>query len=401
MSGSPSDGERRKALASVYALVVVDLIGFGIVLPILPFYAESYGAGAVELGALVTSYAAMQMIFAPLWGRLSDRVGRRPVLLLTIAGTAVSLALLAMADSLLWIFAARIAAGAFAANVSVAAATITDLVPTEERARYLGLLGACFAVGFTLGPAIGAALVGFGESAPIFAAAALAALNWLAALRYLKEPTTSRATQRESRSWWPKESRLQRMVVSSFFFAVAITQLETLFPFFMLDVYGWDARQVAIVLVGMAVLTGAVQGGAVRPLVQRLGERRLWLLGTVLLIPSLALVPVAPSVALLALPLAVASVGRGIAQPAMMALTTRAADDAAQGAALGAYQSAASAARVIGPITAGLLYAIDPLWPFLLASAAMSVVAALAVGHPPNEVGEPADRLPLDVQGGP
>ena len=133
--------------------MIVDLIGFGIVMPVLPFWAREFGVDGTTFGLLTASYAAAQFAFAPLWGRLSDRVGRRPVLLATIAGTALSLLALALAPSLVWLFAARILAGAFAANVGVASAYIADVTPPEERTRWMGLLGASFGIGFVLGPA--------------------------------------------------------------------------------------------------------------------------------------------------------------------------------------------------------------------------------------------------------
>ena len=144
--------KQRPALYTLLAVVVVDLIGFGVVVPILPFYAESYGASATVLGLLLTSYALMQLIFAPLWGRLSDRIGRRPVILMTIAGTAIALFMLGLADSLVGLFAARIFGGIFSANISVAGAFIGDVTAEDERTRWMGMIGAAFGVGFLLGP---------------------------------------------------------------------------------------------------------------------------------------------------------------------------------------------------------------------------------------------------------
>jgi multidrug resistance protein len=151
-------------------------------MPVLPFWAREFGASGTTLGLLLTSYAAAQFACAPLWGRLSDRVGRRPVMLATIAGTALSLLLLGLAPSLGWLFAARLLAGAFAANLGVASAYIADVTPPEERTRWMGMLGAAFGVGFVLGPALGGALAPFGYRWPALAAAGLAAANWLHAL---------------------------------------------------------------------------------------------------------------------------------------------------------------------------------------------------------------------------
>ena len=159
--------------------MIVDLIGFGIVMPVLPFWATDLGASGWTYGLIQSSYALSQFLLAPVWGRVSDRFGRRPVLLVTIAGTSASLAWLGMAESLAGLFAARILAGGFAANISVASAYITDVTDEQERTRWMGMLGASFGIGFLLGPAIGGLLAPYGYAVPMLAAAGLAALNFV------------------------------------------------------------------------------------------------------------------------------------------------------------------------------------------------------------------------------
>jgi DHA1 family tetracycline resistance protein-like MFS transporter len=161
----------RSTLRVLFGVVIVDLIGFGIVVPVLPFYADRYGANGTVLGVIIAAYAAAQFVCAPIWGRLSDRIGRRPVMLMTIAGTALSLLFLGLADSVLTIFLARLLGGAFAANVSVASAYVSDVTAAEERTRWMGMLGASFGVGFVLGPAIGGVLAPYGYHVPMLTAA--------------------------------------------------------------------------------------------------------------------------------------------------------------------------------------------------------------------------------------
>ena len=180
--------------------MIIDLIGFGIVMPILPFWAREYGASGTTLGWLAATYAAAQFVFAPLWGSLSDRVGRRPVLLGTIAGTTLSLALLAVATSIPMLFAARLLAGVFAANFSVASAYVSDVTPPEQRTGRMALLGACFAIGFTLGPALAGPLSLIGIHAPIVVAASLSAANLVFAWLRLAEPREARAVPRRRRA---------------------------------------------------------------------------------------------------------------------------------------------------------------------------------------------------------
>ena len=181
-------GDRRPSLAVLFSVIVVDLIGFGIVVPILPFWAERFGADGTTLGLLLASHAAMQLLGAPLWGRLSDRIGRRPVMLITIAGTAIALLLLGFAQSLLQLFLARLLSGLFAANISVATAYLTDVTEEADRTKWMGMIGASFAVGFTLGPPLGGLLTRVSDSAPMTFAAALAGLNFVWALLRLQEP---------------------------------------------------------------------------------------------------------------------------------------------------------------------------------------------------------------------
>jgi MFS family permease len=370
-------------LPVLFSVVAIDLIGFGIVMPILPFYAVEFGASGSELGGVLASYAAAQLVFAPIWGRLSDRAGRRPVLLATIAGTAASLLLLAVARSLAWLLVARVLAGAFAANVSVASAWISDVTSDDQRTRYMGLLGACFGVGFVLGPAIGGLLAPFGHPAPLLAAAGLAACNAAYAAAVLREPPARRSAARDGARWGAlRDPLVRRLCLTNLAFSLAVTQLEAMFALFMKDRFAYDVRQVAFLLVGMAVLMGGIQAGAMRRLAARFAERQLLCWGSAGLALAFVAMPEAPSVALLLIPLALAAVGRGVAQPALMGMASLAAPEDQRGLVLGSFQSAASLARVIGPLAAGLLYDRAISGPFLLAALLLAGVVLLAVRMP-------------------
>jgi MFS family permease len=353
------------------------------VVPILPFVALEYGAGGLELGALLTAYSAAQFACAPAWGRLSDRVGRRPVLLLTIAGTAVSLALLGLAPSLPWMFAARLAGGAFAANLSVASAYITDVTDEEERTRWMGLLGAAFGIGFTLGPALGGALAPFGLAVPLLAAAGLAAANGVYAWLVLSEPRERAAPEagpaRVGRWDMLRDPQLRRLCALYFVFSVAVTQLESIFPFFMHARFDYGASQVAVILVAMAVLMGGIQGGGMRALSARFPERLLVGTGSLALGAAFLASLAAPTVAWLLLPLGVAACGRAIAQPSLMSLASFAAPADQRGLAMGTFQSSASLARVVGPLLAGALYDVWLGWPFAFAGVLALLVGGLAL----------------------
>jgi MFS family permease len=363
-------------------VVIVDLIGFGIVMPVLPFYADAFGASATTLGLLFTSYAAAQFVFAPVWGRLSDRIGRRPVMLMTVAGTALALLLLGLAPSLPWLFAARLLGGAFAANVSVASAYIADVTSDEERTRWMGMLGASFGIGFVLGPAIGGLLAPFGYAVPMLAAAALAGLNWIHAAVALKEPEghvsqLSESAPQAGRLDVLRDASLRRLCLAYLGYSLAVTQLETVFAYFMKDRFDYGPREFAFILVAMAVLMGGIQGGGMKALSARFQERSLVVGGCLLLGFAFFVLPGAPSVALLLVPLALAAVGRAVSQPSMMSLTSLVATAETRGAAMGAFQASASLARVIGPLAAGLLYDRAQAAPFWLAGC-LALAVALA-----------------------
>jgi DHA1 family tetracycline resistance protein-like MFS transporter len=381
--------ERSKStLPVLFSIIVIDVIGFGIIIPVLPFYANEFGASGLVLGLLFTSHAAMQALFAPLWGRLADRIGRRPVMLCTIAGTSGALLFLGLADSLAQLFAARILSGIFAANISVATAYIADVTDADERTRWMGMVGACFGVGFILGPAVGGPLAMLGYGVPMLVAAGLAAVNFVYAIFVLKEPEAHSATaqERAGKIGVLAAPGIRNLCITYFLFTFAVTQLETIFAYFMMSRFDYGVLGVTVILIVMAFVMVGIQGGGIRPLVARYGEKTLLVVGIALMAVSFAIVPWAPIVGLLMLPLVGSAIGRAISQPAMMGLASFQASAANRGAVMGTFQSSASLARVFGPLAAGALYDQSDAAPFLLASAlllvALATTAALPAGSP-------------------
>jgi MFS family permease len=400
----PTEKSTRSLLA-LFAVIIIDLIGFGIVVPILPYYAKSLDASPVTLGFLLAAYPAFQFIFSPIWGRLSDRIGRKPVMLATILGSAGALALLGVSDSLFGLFAGRILGGIFGANISVATAYVADVTREEERTRWMGMVGACFGIGFVLGPALGgllapsldgswpaSALFGatlsayiepFGYGIPMLLASAMAAINFVFASWALAEP--DRHANRDpsaGRLEVLRDPAIRRLCTINLIFSLAVTQLESIFAYFMIDRFQFDAMNVAFILVGMAVLMGGVQGGAIRPLAARFGERRLALAGFALMAVSLFAVPFMPTVGWILLPLALSAIGRGIGQPPILSLISMAASPSERGSVMGTFQSSASLARVIGPTAAGALYALYQGGPFVLAGGLLCVAWLIVIGLP-------------------
>ncbi len=369
-------------LGVLFSVIVVDLIGFGIVVPILPFWSDQFGANGALLGLLLASHAAMQFLCAPAWGKLSDRIGRRPVMLVTIAGTSISLLFLGLADSLPQIFLARLLSGIFGSNISVATAYLTDVTKEADRTRWMGMIGASFAVGFTLGPPIGGILARVGHGTPMLVAAGMAAINFVWAAIALREPE-----RRSERPTSDMTSRLDvlrhpvlgRICIVYFLFSVAVTQLETTFAFLMLHRFGYDELGVGLIMLGMAIVMGAIQGGGMKRLAARYHERRLVLVGLSLMSLAFFAVPLPQTVPFLMLPLALAAVGRGISQPPMMSLISQSADEGARGIVMGVFQSSASAARVVGPLIAGALYDQDQSYPYWLAAVLVAIAALTAI----------------------
>jgi MFS family permease len=305
-------------------------------------------------------------------------------MLLTIAGTAVSLLGVGLASSLAWLFVARALGGAFAANIGVASAYISDVTSEQDRTRWMGMLGASFGVGFVLGPAIGGVLAPVGYAVPMFAASALAAANWLHAFAALPEPAGHARAGADAapRAALLRAPLVRRLCLANFVFSLAVAQLETLFAFFVEDRFGLGARDVAALLIAMALLMAAIQGGAIRRLSRRFGDRALATGGGLLLAAGFLALPQAPSVALLLLPLALCAVGRAVLQPALMSMTSLAAEARARGAVMGNFQASASLARVLGPLAAGWLYDRERAAPFLLAGGLLLLVVAQARGLP-------------------
>lgn len=395
--------ESKPRLNVLFSVIIVDLIGFGIVLPILPFWADRFGASGLALGALLASHAAMQFLLAPTWGRLSDRIGRRPVMLITIAGTAVALAALGLAESLPAIFLARIMAGAFGANISVATAYITDVTDEADRTRWMGMVGASFAVGFTLGPPIGGLLAGVSHGAPMFFAAGLAAVNLVWAALRLVEPSHKEQIERASaidvnRFSVLRDAAVRRLCLVYFLYSVAVTQLETTFAYFMLHRFGYRELGVALLMFAMAVLMGGIQGGAMRRLAKRYPERSLAICGLAVMTVAFLFVPRTGSVGLLLIPLAALAIGRAITQPPLMSLASMEAAEDARGIVMGVFQSSASAARIGGPLLAGALYDAGQAWPFVAASALGALAGVLALGIRIAAPADPAPEHPKPVQ---
>ncbi|MEZ5079414.1 MAG: MFS transporter [Thermoleophilia bacterium] len=386
-------------LAVVFITVLIDLIGFGIVLPILPLWAETFGASPTEIGFLTASYSLMQVIFAPVWGRMSDRVGRRPVILITLAGSAISSLLIGLAGSLTVLFLARIINGISGASYAAAQAYVADVTTAKDRARGMGMIGAAFGLGFILGPAIGAGLSAIDHSAPFFFAAALAAANLVfAAVRLPESRKPGTVAARGSR--WDALRRaltspaLAPLIWLSFIATFGFVGMESTFALLGDRRFGYGpvAMGVLFVVVGLAAAVG--QGLLVGRLVDRFGEYHVMLVGLIGTTVGLTLMSVATNLVVMIPALIILGSTSGLAFATVSALISHGASDSEQGSVLGLAASTGGVARIIGPITAGFVFdAVAPGAPLVLGAALTLVCLAIAVTRVPAD-------LRLDRAGG-
>jgi MFS transporter, DHA1 family, tetracycline resistance protein len=397
----PAAAGGRSPLAIVFLTVFLDLVGFGIVIPLLPLYAERFGAGPVTVTLLVAVYSLMQFFFAPWWGRLSDRIGRRPVLLVGLFGAAASYLMFGLAGSLAMLFVARALNGLMGANVGVAQAYIADVTSPEERARGMGLIGAAFGLGFIFGPAIGGLLAHFGPAVPFLGAAALAAANGAVAVFRLPEslPAERRGTgsvlarlglAERMRLLLSRRTdpRLRTLYAVSFLLTLAFAAMEATLSLWADRRWALTPTGIAFFFAYLGVMAALAQGLLVGRLVRRVGERRAALLGLALLAAGLATLPLAPSLPLVGVSLALFALGQGAAMPSVASLISRTGGAGDQGRLLGVSQSVSAAARVVGPALGGLAFAHVGIGAPYVAGGIVALVAlgVLAVGLRPAEV---------------
>jgi MFS family permease len=345
----------RSALGILFLVVFVDLLGFGMVIPVMPLYAERLGASEVWVGLLSTIYSLMQFVFAPIWGRLSDRIGRRPVLLASIAMTALAFLMYGLAGTFAMLVLSRAFAGAATANIAIARAFVADVTPPEGRAKGMGIIGAAFGLGFVLGPAIGGVLSHRSLALPGFAAAGLAALNGVAAWFILPEPEQRvvRDLARKSRfvAFFSEMGRpgIRRMILVYFLTVLAFSAMEATYALLSWHRYGIDQAHVSWLFAYIGILVVVVQGGLIGRLTRMFGEKRLLVGGLVLQALALAALPFAGNVTGLMIATAPLAIGSGLSQPALSSLLSRFAHQEDQGGTLGIGESASAFGRIIGP----------------------------------------------------
>ena len=399
---------RRSALMVVCLAVFVDMLGFGIILPILPLHAQRLGGSGAWVGALLTAYALAQFVAAPVLGALSDRYGRRRLLLLALAGSMVSLALTGVAGSLALLLLARLVAGGFGGAIAVGQAYAVDLAPGKHRTHALGLVGASVGLGFVVGPGVGAGLAaaGMGFTGICLVASALAGANLVAGLVLLPRPvvgsrrrarrvTVASAGRQRLRTLTAAlaQRRLRPLLLATFGVTFAFASMETTFALLGAARFGLGPAGLGVVFTAVGVVMVVVQGGIVGRVSVRYGHRPVAVAGAVLMGLGLLVVPFAPAW-LSYLGLGVVAAGQGLLSTTIAALIAEASGAQALGGALGIGQSSAAAARAVGPIVAGLGFDLALALPYLLATLLTTAAALLLLRPEDPRPASPAAAVP-------
>jgi MFS family permease len=355
-------------LTIIFITIFIDLVGFGMIIPVLPIYAESFGATGLEVGLLAASFSLMQFFFMPVWGRLSDRVGRKPVLLMSLACTGVAFILFGLANSLLTLFLSRILAGVFTANISTAQAYIADVTSPEERAKGMGLIGAAFGLGFIFGPPIGGLLSLWGLGVPGFFAGGMAFCNAIAAYYLLAESRPKDAPAQVISGRWQEYFSLRKFkqavlhpvigafLILFFFVVLAFANLETTFVLMTERNFGYLAFENSLIFMFIGAVAALVNGVFIGPLVKKFGESSLLTLGITIQAIAFLVLPYTLSLWTLLLASGAVALGSGLTNPTLQSLISRNTGKDEQGGVLGVTQSLGSLARVFGPAWGGLFF---------------------------------------------
>ena len=379
----------------LFLVVVIDLIGFGIIIPLLPFFAEHYQASPFQVGLLMAVYSLTQFVAAPFWGRLSDRIGRRPVLLFSLAGAILAYLWLGVAEELWALFAARAVGGFMAGNISAAFAYVADITTRETRAKGMGMIGAAFALGFTIGPAIGGILAGSDPhnadfQSPAFAAAGLSAFALILGIFTLKESLSDEIKKRIAEK--PKEIQskqfqialkkpnIRLLLLLSFLAVFAFAGIEATFALWSRRQYGWGPEQNGYLFALIGFSGALLQGGLIGRMSKRFGEANLIVQGSIALALGIGLIPFATELWMLIIVMLIAVYGFSVISPSLNSLISLETNEEDQGGMMGVARSATTLARVGGPAWAGTLFSVLGMnWPYFGGACIMVVVIVISL----------------------
>jgi DHA1 family tetracycline resistance protein-like MFS transporter len=376
----------KRPIVIIWLTIFVNLVGFGIIIPLLPFYAERFQASPLVVGLLFAIFSLCQLVASPILGDWSDRYGRRPILVLSLAGTVVSFVMLALAGNITMLFLARIVDGLSGGNISTARAYVADITEPKDRAHAYGLIGMAFGLGFIIGPALSGVLAGYSITAPIWAAAAITLVAALMAWFWLPE-TVHRAqagTGMPFRNLAEMMQRvgLRRVLVIDFIYWFAFSIFQTTFALFAAARFGFDAAETGYVFAGFGVLGAVIQGGFIRPLARRMGDKPLFMAGLVCGGAGLVASAFSFSVPIFLLSLVPLAFGIGFGHPTISALVSRAAHGEEQGRVQGAASAMESLGRTVGPVWGNAsLQRYGEAMPYLSAAAFLVLTLVMVAGY--------------------
>ncbi|MCF8255391.1 MAG: MFS transporter [Bacteroidia bacterium] len=370
--------KNRSPIFVLFITIFIDLLGFGLIIPILPIFAKELHASSFQIGLIAAIYSLMTFLFAPFWGTLSDKIGRRPVMLISIFLTMLSYIFFAFTHDLLFLVVSRIFSGIGAANISAAQAYIADITEPKDRAKNMGLIGAAFGLGFIFGPPVGGYLKSLSGPGSVdligYFAASLCAFNLIMAYSFLPESLKIKQTQKKFRFKPISDlfKELQKPIISelffiNFIFIAAFSMMQITAAILWVEHYLLDEKQIGFVFMFMGISSAVVQGGLIGKLTKTFGEKSLLLIGSVLMAIGLGSMPFVPvdlfflqmiSILLIAL-------ANGCMMPSITSLISQYSPKNEQGQVLGMNQSFGSLARVIGPILGGFLYSLNFVWPYV------------------------------------
>jgi multidrug resistance protein len=363
---------KKGPLVVLILTVFIDLLGFGIVVPFLAFYAQHYGASGRRVGAILAIYSLMQFFFSPLWGRLSDRIGRRPVLIMSLAGSVLGYTIFAFSRTLLMLFIARMVAGIAAANIGTAQAYVADVTTPEERSRGMGLIGAAFGVGFIFGPPLGGLLSRIGAThhlhenlLPGVVSATLSLIALTIAITTLPEskprdlvPRSGLPPHLDRRMWaFIGHNGVLPLIYGALFLVIlAFSGMEPLVTLHATNRFHFTPLDLGWLFLFMGIIVASIQGGVIGRLTTKIGEPATVICGAASLMIGLSLVPSVYRSPLLYAVAFLIAIGQGLCYPSLTSLLTKVAPKEEVGSLLGISSSIGSLSRVVGPILAGFLY---------------------------------------------
>jgi MFS family permease len=379
----------RSPLLPIFLVVLVDVLGMTLMIPLLPFYAEHFGASPLEVGSLQASFAVCQLVAGPILGRISDRVGRKQVLLVTQVGTFFGFLLIGNATALWMLFVGRIIDGVTAGNLSIAQAYISDVTKPEERTKSFALIGISFGLGFLVGPAISGVLATkYGLAAPAYAAAAASFLSILVTTFVLPKVTPkvdASAPRRGFVTHFLAEPVPRRRFIQFFLFILSFATLVAGLPLFLERQLNYDVAQVGYVYAFSGIVGLIVQGGLIGRLVKHLGERRLSLVGFASMAVGYSMLGFATDLPRLLALMVIGGFGSAVTRPALTTLVTKAVGRNEQGAALGLTLSLSSIAQIVGPLVANSLIGVRALTAYGLTAGVVAALGAVMLAIEPNQ----------------